>query len=279
MNDTLERRYRRLLSAYPRAYRAERGDELLETLMELRRPGQRWPAAREVVALLLAGVRARAGADELRSPADVWLGGARVALLLVVWLQLLSAVHAGAAGVLTMAVVAGQVLLATAAVVAILRGHYRSGLALALLAPLPPLVEALTGEWTLTAALVGAALWWLPVLVLAAPVLRHRRAPAGPWRWQLLIPGFVIVALRIPPMLGLHRTALVLLAVGLAAGLAWALLLDPRPAIGLALALATTMPQLVVYLSWLSILAPSAIAVVALLVAGVVRTELRIRAT
>jgi hypothetical protein len=31
---SLERRYARLLCAYPAAYRAERGDEMLDTLME-----------------------------------------------------------------------------------------------------------------------------------------------------------------------------------------------------------------------------------------------------
>ncbi|MER6949556.1 hypothetical protein ABT294_36640 [Nonomuraea sp. NPDC000554] len=56
---TLERRYRRLLLAYPRTYRATHGDELLDVLLESAGPGQSVPAAREALGLIFGGARAR----------------------------------------------------------------------------------------------------------------------------------------------------------------------------------------------------------------------------
>jgi hypothetical protein len=59
----LERRYRRLLRGYPAQYRADRADEMLDTLLATAAPGQRWPAARESAALVRGGIRARAGVN------------------------------------------------------------------------------------------------------------------------------------------------------------------------------------------------------------------------
>ncbi|WP_433513157.1 hypothetical protein ACQP2T_57615 [Nonomuraea sp. CA-143628] len=56
---TLERRYRRLLLAYPRQYRAAHGDELLDVLLESATPGQSAPVLREAWGLLRGGVRTR----------------------------------------------------------------------------------------------------------------------------------------------------------------------------------------------------------------------------
>ncbi|MEU7835761.1 MULTISPECIES: hypothetical protein [unclassified Nonomuraea] len=56
---TLERRYRRLLLAYPRRYRAAHGDELLDVLLESAAPGQSTPVLREAWGLLRGGVRTR----------------------------------------------------------------------------------------------------------------------------------------------------------------------------------------------------------------------------
>ncbi|MBN6055803.1 hypothetical protein JYK22_27985, partial [Nonomuraea sp. RK-328] len=56
---TLERRYRRLLLAYPRKYRAAHGDELLDVLLESAAPGRSVPELRETCGLLLGGVRRR----------------------------------------------------------------------------------------------------------------------------------------------------------------------------------------------------------------------------
>lgn len=56
-----QRRYRRLLWAYPRWYRRERGTEILTTVLDAAAPGRRWPSARDAVDLLRGGVRLRVG--------------------------------------------------------------------------------------------------------------------------------------------------------------------------------------------------------------------------
>jgi hypothetical protein len=59
----LERRTRWLLRAYPAAYRADRGEEIIGTLLEAVPPGRDWPPSREAVALVAAGLRARRAAN------------------------------------------------------------------------------------------------------------------------------------------------------------------------------------------------------------------------
>ncbi len=66
----LEERYRSLLRAYPASYRADRSGEMLDTLLEASRPGQSRPAARDVRALILGGLRARAGLGPRESLGD-----------------------------------------------------------------------------------------------------------------------------------------------------------------------------------------------------------------
>lgn len=55
----LELSYRRLLLAYPRFYRRERGLEILTTLMDAAEPGQTRPSRAEAMYLLLIGLRYR----------------------------------------------------------------------------------------------------------------------------------------------------------------------------------------------------------------------------
>src|SRR5262245_63412579 len=45
----LERRYRRLMLAYPRRYRGQRGEEMLATLLETAATGQRRPSRLDTV--------------------------------------------------------------------------------------------------------------------------------------------------------------------------------------------------------------------------------------
>lgn len=56
---SLERRYRRLLRAYPRQYRAAHGDELVDVLLESAGPGRNVPVPKEAWGLLVGGVRSR----------------------------------------------------------------------------------------------------------------------------------------------------------------------------------------------------------------------------
>jgi hypothetical protein len=289
MSERLERRYRRLLLAYPAAYRRARGDELLDTLMELSRPGQRRPSVRETAALLLGGVRVRAGADRLRSAADVWLDGARVALVLIMAVEVILALRtielawsdrvvgepASVAKVSALAVPAAKLLLAGAAAVALVRGRYLRSLVLALLAPVPSLALVFA-VYEDNAVVVATALWWLPVIGLMVPLLR-RRPPARPWRWQLAMPLLIVAAALIMPRFDLYLTMLVVLVLGLAACLAWAAMVDPRPAIGLGLLILTSLPQLMIYLAALFILAPVLVAGLALLTTGALRAGRYVR--
>ncbi len=88
----LERRCKLLLTAYPAEYRRARGEEILGTLLEATPPGRGWPQARDVRALIIGGLRARAMANRrLGAGADIRLG-----VLLGVALEL----SAGAAGFL-----------------------------------------------------------------------------------------------------------------------------------------------------------------------------------
>jgi hypothetical protein len=84
MSDRLARRYERLLEAYPEAYRAERGQEILGTLLEGAEPGQRWPSAREAVGLVRGGVWTRL-ADSSPSFRAWWYGVLYLAVLLTLF--------------------------------------------------------------------------------------------------------------------------------------------------------------------------------------------------
>ena len=74
----LERRCRVLLYAYPAAYRRDRADEMLGTLLETTPHGRNWPLPRDTWALLLGGLRARGGLEHRLSTA----GNLRLAALL-----------------------------------------------------------------------------------------------------------------------------------------------------------------------------------------------------
>ncbi len=56
----LERRSRLLLRAYPAAYRRERGEEIISTLLEATPAERTWPRPRDARALIVGGLKARA---------------------------------------------------------------------------------------------------------------------------------------------------------------------------------------------------------------------------
>src|SRR5271165_3945492 len=56
----LERRSRLLLRIYPAAYRRERSEEIIGTLLEATPAGHAWPRLRDARALAVGGLRARA---------------------------------------------------------------------------------------------------------------------------------------------------------------------------------------------------------------------------
>ena len=79
----LARRYRRLLASYPRAYRQERGAEILDTMLESAPEDRARPTFRESANLVVSGLRCRLGRPRSR---------------VVVVLSLLTAVMAGVVG-------------------------------------------------------------------------------------------------------------------------------------------------------------------------------------
>jgi hypothetical protein len=82
-DDRLGGWYRALLLAYPAAYRGERGEEIVGTLLDGARPGQRWPSPREACGLVVGGLRSRVGAATHRPARDIWADGVQLAALVV----------------------------------------------------------------------------------------------------------------------------------------------------------------------------------------------------
>lgn len=85
--ELLARRYRALLAFYPRWYREQRGAELVGTLLDAARPGQARPTWREMRALVLEGLRVRAGTAGHRDVGATLADSLRVTVLLalVMW--------------------------------------------------------------------------------------------------------------------------------------------------------------------------------------------------
>jgi len=91
----LERRYRRLLKVYPRAFRAENEQEMLSVLMACAAEGQRWPGRADSASLIRSGLwmrLKRGSAWEYTHRPRLWL---MVRLLSGVWLTMLTVVLCG----------------------------------------------------------------------------------------------------------------------------------------------------------------------------------------
>ncbi|MFR9775653.1 hypothetical protein ACL02O_06290 [Micromonospora sp. MS34] len=81
--DRLERRYRRLLAAYPWEHRRTYEEEMLAVLLAGARPGQTRPGARDAVNLIGAGLRARARVAVGGFTAPAWADASAVTGVLV----------------------------------------------------------------------------------------------------------------------------------------------------------------------------------------------------
>lgn len=85
MSDVLARRYLALMRLYPAAYRQDRGDEIVATLLE-RAGARRWPPVREVLGLVSGALQAHLSPEG--SVRRSWAGGLRIAVLALLALQL-----------------------------------------------------------------------------------------------------------------------------------------------------------------------------------------------
>lgn len=229
MSGRLRRRYQRLLFTYPSGYRAAHGEEILSTLLEAAAPTQRFPSWRESTSLLLGGLRMRARQAAKESPRRLWTDGLHLGVLLVVLVDLGSA--------LQLRFPLWTALVAVGAL-AVLRGWGRTALAataIAALAVARPFVPQVGLPWWLPGygdwSAVGRYLWPAVVLaVLAWPGVGRLRPRS--WWWLLLPAAQAALALAEGPWSVVKAGAEVglLLAVLVVAVAA----LDPRPAIAAA---------------------------------------------
>lgn len=131
----LERRYRRLLLAYPRPYRAAHGDELLDVLLESTGPGRKVPPLREAWGLLTGGVRSRV---IHQATGDAWADGLHLAVTAVAVANLAALLpYTGTLPLWT--------LLSALALLAILRGWVRTAFPLTLVTGVKAV--AVAGGW------------------------------------------------------------------------------------------------------------------------------------
>jgi hypothetical protein len=300
MNPRLERRYRRLLLAYPPQVRAASADEILTTLAESG-GDRRMPPAREAGALLVEGLRARARLAAAEGPGRIWADGVQLGVLLLMVANLDVLLLGQAWWYLPWTV------LLAATVVAILRARPPVGLVLAVVAalaaarPLLPmrLPQGLFswapayGDWSTVARHLAPVLL---LTLLSLPVLR-RQLRARAWWWllvpvaQVAVPVLVVVVARAPGSVGLASIGPARLgrlgelgwtaarsapqAVLVAAALGLALVArDPRPAIAAIVLVAPGLAWALEQRAWLSPLASwywlvIAVTVPLLVIAGV----------
>ncbi|QYC45516.1 hypothetical protein Nocox_39865 [Nonomuraea coxensis DSM 45129] len=172
MSHVLELRYRRLLRAYPKEYRAEHGEELIGTLMEAARPGARRPSLRETLHLLAGGFTARVRATRA-SGVPPWADGLHLGALVV------TAVTFAQLPVLPYVTYKMWTALGIILMVALVRGWMRVAAPLAAVAALWtswPVVPVL-GLGPVYGDLAPVAPYW--VVAGASVVLAVRRRGAG----------------------------------------------------------------------------------------------------
>lgn len=193
----LERRYRRLLLAYPRAYRRAHGDELLDVLLESAEPDRRVPEGREALGLLTGGLRSRLIHQATGSP---WTGGVHLGIAAL-----------AAANLAVMLPYLGSipwwVAMSALALLAILRGWILAALPLTLAVgvkavaiaggwplldlTLIPVYPGLLGDRPLFShdgPLVVAALYALVLAGLLVLATRPGQVRARSWWWWAVVP-------------------------------------------------------------------------------------------
>ncbi|WP_329427701.1 hypothetical protein OG339_46510 [Streptosporangium sp. NBC_01495] len=141
---SLEQRYRRLLRAYPKAYREQHGEELISTLMEAADPQARRPAPREMLSLLVGGFAVR-----VRSARPVgvpwWADGLHLGVVAVMTITFATKIP-----VLFHLIYPAWIALAIMLTLAIVRGWTRVALLLALVAAMQvsrPMILGSSATW------------------------------------------------------------------------------------------------------------------------------------
>lgn len=250
---SLESRARSLLRFYPPSYRADRGEEMLSTLVEASAPGRNWPAPRDARSLIAGGLRAR-HAENGRLP---FATNMRLVLMLgiVLWLAAIPSTVMNFAPLWPGAAYLTCALLLAVTIAAPWFAHrgitislaLATAVALGLLAYHVYEPHPVTGAVTYAAVLplvIDVARFVVPPLVLAAIVAAEPVRPPRSWLW---LPGAMAVAFALlytgarvdfsPLASSITGSAgTVILWVLLCAVAAW-LATDTRPAIALVIAL------------------------------------------
>jgi hypothetical protein len=202
----LERRYRKLLRAYPDSYREQHGEEIIATLLDVARDGQRWPAPREMAGLARGALRARSHAARQRPTRATWLGGLRLAVLFLL-AQATASLGAEAAFGLTAprtrpvaetVALCLAAVLCTAALLTTAAGRYVLGLAGAVTALAAHQVSVFFVDLGGLGFLQGVghrSFWPLAVAVVAgASLIWCRPAGGRAWPWlPAILPALVLL--------------------------------------------------------------------------------------
>jgi hypothetical protein len=242
----LERAYRWLLYAYPAWYRRERGDEMLDTLLAAAPHGRTWLSLRDAVALILGGLRVRAGQNQRLTTA----ANLRLAVLfgVALWLSerisgdlgwaALQWLHSAPPGRSGYLLFSGLAILAAAGA--------------AWFAPRPVVVAV-----SLAAAAVCAYWWQGPWSLLGEPAMlvalallalgRERMPRSWFWLFAIVIAGQIVtllISFRYYGLFFLSGTVLNNLPLVLVAAVVLWAVVDARPAIavGICVALGRAIP-------------------------------------
>lgn len=252
----LERRIRLLLRAYPKGYRADRGEEMLGTLLQATPDGRDWPPARDSWSLLAGGTRARRASNRQLGPATSLRQAAVLGLALYLsWASavffmpdpptsghgtpMLAGFLLAAAALAVWAGSRALLMITVAAGLAVLAYYWYSYGDWAMGRNHPhPLSFQLTVNWFLPAVFL--------LLAMLALVHLARRGGGLPRAWLILAcaPPLAMLVTRVLPVIfrpgpvpgvlwALLPDIFVLLAIP---ALAW-LATDARPALGVAVAL------------------------------------------
>ncbi|MEV4512040.1 hypothetical protein AB0K00_24115 [Dactylosporangium sp. NPDC049525] len=198
--DVPARRYRKLLRAYPKAWRADRGDEMLGTLLDAAEPGRRWPSARESASIVVQGLRERLDLRRRRSTGAVWSEGLRIGALVllgqafaVILVLLYEDLGQFVANPYTIARYAGGITLTVGAMAALVAGR-------------TTVATVLTGLWALLPAQFGELPWQLVTafavlagLSLTGRAQRRQRTSAV---WLAVVPAVVALYFGYQAMTG-----------------------------------------------------------------------------
>ncbi|MDF5751617.1 hypothetical protein [Spongiactinospora sp. TRM90649] len=197
----LERRYRRMLVAYPRGYRAGHGEELIATLLETAEPHRSTPPLTEAAALLTGGLRTRI-VQAARGPS--WADGLHLTITALAFANLATLLPYATTIPLWTA-------LAALAALAVARGRFLVALPLAALTGvkvaaiglgrpwldatlLPVFADPLPRDWGMPALLstggpvAPVAAHAMVVLGAAVLAVRHRAARPRSWWWWAAVP-------------------------------------------------------------------------------------------